>query len=326
MLNLIDSQPFPDFENASRAVLSLLHARLGFNLWMVTRTEKNDWIVLQSEDHGYGVAEGTVFRWLDSFCSQMVAGRGPRIAPNSNDVPAYADAPIGKQVQIAAYVGVPLTREDGSLFGTLCAIHPASQPAALKAELPLVELLGRLLSGTLVNDLRMADQARQIERLQVQAMTDGLTGLINRRGWDLLLEAEEARCRRYGHEACVLSIDLDGLKAVNDREGHSQGDRLIRSAAEAIRRVVREPDAVARIGGDEFSVLGVECDAAGGEALAERVRTSLFAAGVEASVGLAIRERSAGLSRALEKADQAMYESKRQRRQGSRYQIGHAAS
>jgi len=50
MIDLIDSQPFPDFETASRGVLSLLHARLGFNLWMVTRTDKNDWIVLQSED------------------------------------------------------------------------------------------------------------------------------------------------------------------------------------------------------------------------------------------------------------------------------------
>jgi diguanylate cyclase (GGDEF)-like protein len=319
MIDLIDSQPFPDFETASRGVLSLLHARLGFNLWMVTRTDKNDWIVLQSEDHGYGVTEGTVFRWADSFCSRMVLGRGPRIAPSSQEIPDYAQAPIGKQVSIAAYVGVPLTREDGSLFGTLCAIHPASQPSALTAELPLVELLGRLLSGTLVNDLRLAEQARQIERLQVQAMTDGLTGLTNRRAWDMLLEAEEARCRRYGHGACVLSIDLDGLKTVNDNEGHAKGDELIRCAAQAIRRAVREPDAVARIGGDEFAVLGVECDESGSAALLERIDTALRAAGVRASLGLAVRDRKLGLLRASEMADQAMYELKRRRRQQAEY-------
>ena len=72
--------PYTDFESASRAVLAFLHDRLGFDLWMVTRTEGDDWIVLQSEDHGYGVKDGTVFRWADSFFSQMVLGRGPCIA------------------------------------------------------------------------------------------------------------------------------------------------------------------------------------------------------------------------------------------------------
>ena len=76
-----DLDPFTDFETATRAALSLLHQRLGFDLWMMTRTDGNDWIVLQVEDHGYKVSEGSVFRWADSFCSQMVIGRGPRIAP-----------------------------------------------------------------------------------------------------------------------------------------------------------------------------------------------------------------------------------------------------
>ena len=72
---------FNDFEAAGQRVLAFLHQRFGFGLWMVTRTEGEDWIVLQSEDHGYGVKPGTVFRWADSFCSEMVKGNGPRIAP-----------------------------------------------------------------------------------------------------------------------------------------------------------------------------------------------------------------------------------------------------
>src|SRR5262245_11920788 len=105
---------FPDFAAAAQGVLRLLHNRLGFDLWRVSRTEGEDWIVLRAEDHGYGVEDGTVFRWADSFCARMVEGQGPRIAPRSESVPAYAAAPIGRQVKIGAYVGVPLSRADGS--------------------------------------------------------------------------------------------------------------------------------------------------------------------------------------------------------------------
>jgi len=94
--------PFKDFESASRAVLTYLHEQLGFGLWMMTRTEGRDWIVLQVEDHYYNVKEGTVFTWTDSFCSQMVQGFGPRVAPCSREIPVYEAAPIGQQVTIKA--------------------------------------------------------------------------------------------------------------------------------------------------------------------------------------------------------------------------------
>lgn len=138
-----------DFEGAAHAVLSFLHLRMGFGLWMVTRTEGEDWIVLQAEDHGYGVTEGTVFRWADSFCSRMVEGDGPRVAPDSDSVPAYATAAIGRHVKIGAYVGVPLRRGDGSLFGTLCAIDPQIQAESIVEEQQLIELLAGLLSTLL---------------------------------------------------------------------------------------------------------------------------------------------------------------------------------
>lgn len=67
---------FHDFETAVRAVLAFLHHRLGFGLWMVTRTEGEDWIVLQTEGHAYDVNPGQVFCWTDSFCSRMVKGMG----------------------------------------------------------------------------------------------------------------------------------------------------------------------------------------------------------------------------------------------------------
>ena len=120
----MSSIAFKNFHDAGQAVLHFLRQKFGFDLWMITRVEGNDWIVLQAEDHGYDVKPGRVFNWADSFCSHMVQGHAPRIAPRSEDVPLYASAPIAQQVNIKAYIGQPLVKEDGSLFGTLCAIDP----------------------------------------------------------------------------------------------------------------------------------------------------------------------------------------------------------
>lgn len=278
---------------------------------MVTRTQGDDWIVLQTEDHGYSVPPGTVFRWADSFCAEMVKGNGPRIAPDSDFVPAYAAAPIRRQVDIGAYVGVPLTNAEGGLFGTLCAIDPSPQPKQIELEQELVELLAGLLSTVLQSELRAIEAKRRAERLEVEAQTDSLTGLFNRRAWDQLLAKEEERCRRYGHSAAVLMIDLDGLKQVNDTHGHKAGDELIVRAAAALSAAARDVDVVARLGGDEFAILAAECDQAGMDVIAQRARERLEGAGVSASIGKALRRHEAGLSEAVRRADALMYEEKR---------------
>lgn len=302
-----------DFESAGKAVLAFLRQRLGFGLWMLTRTQGDDWIVLQAEDHGYGVGPGSVFRWADSFCSRMVQGQGPRIAPDTDFVPLYASAPIAQQVPIRAYIGVPLTHPDGSLFGTLCAVDPAVQPEAIRHEQALIELLAALLSALLHHELRLAQEMRRSERLQLEAMTDALTGLLNRRAWDQLLAREEERCRRYGHAAAVFVVDLDHLKPVNDQQGHAAGDALIVAAAQVLQAVTREFDVVARLGGDEFGVIAVECDAWNARQLSDRLAAALQARSVRASVGTAQRHPQQGLAAAWAEADRAMYENKQQR-------------
>ena len=307
------SKPPQNFQEASRATLAFLHQRLGFSLWMVTRVQGDDWTVLHSEDHGYGVRPGAVFQWADSFCSEMIKGNGPRIAPDSAEVPAYCNAPIGRQVPIQAYVGVPLRNSDGSLFGTLCAIDPERQPIEIAQEQPLVELLANLLSTLLQWELKAEQEERRSERLALDAATDVVTGLSNRRAWNDLLAREEERCRRYGHQAAVLVADLNGLKEVNDSTGHASGDRLLQQAAEALRSAARETDLVARLGGDEFGILAIECDGTGAQALLDRARTALQGAGVGAAVGMAAREPGTGLQAAWERADLSMYAAKHQR-------------
>lgn len=304
---------FDDFESAGRAVLSYLHQRFGFGLWMVTRTEGEEWIVLQAEDHGYNVSPGAVFLWADTFCSEMVKGNGPHIAPDSDRVPAYAAAAIGQQVPIKAYMGFPLIKADGSLFGTLCAIDPACQPESIVEGQAQIELLAGLLSALLKTELALEVETRRKDRLEMEAHTDALTGVSNRRAWDQLLAREEERCRRYGHPAAVLIMDLDHLKAINDANGHAAGDALIARAAQALADAARDIDVVARLGGDEFGIIAIECDKAGADALLVRTRAILAEQGIEASVGVAVREHFKGLKGAWEEADRRMYAEKKSR-------------
>ena len=304
---------FKSFQDAGEAVLKFLHQHFGFNLWMITRVEGQDWIVLQSEDHGYDIRPGQVFQWADSFCSHMVAGKAPRIAPRSEEIPLYATAPINQQVCIKSYIGQPLLKEDGSLFGTLCAIDPETKSEAIVQDIQLVELLGQLLSSILQAELRQSEQMRQHELLQEEASKDELTGLYNRRAWEKLLRAEEERCKQYGHPAAVLFIDLNDLKKVNDNFGHDEGDKLIQNAAQILRDNVRINDIVARLG-DEFVILSVENDETGTESLVDRLINAFAAANIGAAIGMAMRHPGHGLFAALAQADQNMFEYKRRKK------------
>jgi diguanylate cyclase len=301
----------PDFAGASREVLSFLHQRIGMDLWMVTRADNEDWVVLAAEDHSYGVKQGDVFRWADTFCSRMVRGDGPRVAPRAIDVPAYAALPITRQLPIGAYVGVPLVDTEGQLFGTLCGLNPQPMPASIVAEQPMVEVLADMLSGLLSAELSTSALTREAETARSEALTDALTGLANRRGWEvaLALAAEEERCRRYGATACVVAIELDGMKSPGvspvARDAH---ETLLIRAAQALRQTVRKPDTLARLDDDRFVVLGVECSTAEAMALLRRLEHSVQGAELSAALGMAMRDRSSGLFDTFERAIDAMVE------------------
>ncbi|KQW93400.1 histidine kinase [Massilia sp. Root418] len=303
-----------DFASASQACMAFLRERLGFRLWMVTRTEGDDWIVLSADDRGYDVSAGQVFRWSDSFCSRMVRGEGPNIAPDAHQVAAYEASPIARKLEIGAYIGLPLRRADGSLFGTLCAIDPEPQPRELVQEQPLLELMADLLGSLLSAELAAGEAVRRAERAEAEATRDQLTGLYNRRGWCMLLNREEDRCRRYGHPACVVSIDLDELKLINDTQGHGAGDALLARAGHALASLARNSDVVARLGGDEFAVLLVECDYYDAQAMLQRMQEQLALADVKASIGMAMRKPGDDLNETFALADTEMYAAKRSRR------------
>ena len=101
----------------------------------------------------------------------------------------------------------------------------------------------------------LAVVARDVERLHQRASTDPLTGLLNRRAFDETLTQEVARAARNRRPFTVMMIDLDGLKAINDRDGHPAGDAALVAMAKAIRGALRVSDSAYRVGGDEFVIL-----------------------------------------------------------------------
>ncbi len=311
--------PFPDFKTAAHEVLRLLQGALKLRLWMVTRAVDGDQIVLEYEDDprsGFAVQPGLVLPWDGSLCAEMVAGHGPAVAPRAADVPAYADAENRRHAPIEAYVGVPLRHPDGTLFGTLCGFDSEPQPESLRDAEPLVVLQAGLLATLLALELDREHQRRRAERAEAQAARDDLTGLANRRAWGHIVAAEEARSRRYGHPGSVLIIDLNGLKEVNDTRGHAAGDQLLRDCARVLGACARGSDFVARLGGDEFGVLAVETDRDGGEAQAVRIRRALQREGIDAAIGVGVRDCQGSLDTARQDADRAMYADKQRRRNG----------
>jgi diguanylate cyclase (GGDEF)-like protein len=116
---------------------------------------------------------------------------------------------------------------------------------------------------------------RLLDRERELANTDSLTGLLNRRAFYAIAGVEVERARRYAHPLSMIYLDLDGFKQINDRLGHSAGDRALRSVARAVKSHVRSSDIVARLGGDELSILLPEASVEAAQAVAAKLRESV---------------------------------------------------
>ena len=115
----------------------------------------------------------------------------------------------------------------------------------------------------------------KLDREEELARTDQLTGIANRRRFGELADAEIRRSRRYSDPFTVIYLDIDNFKTVNDTQGHSEGDRLLRQVALTLTTAIRESDTVARLGGDEFGLLMPETDGAAAVTVATKIHAGL---------------------------------------------------
>jgi|GEM_PF-6742155 len=136
-------------------------------------------------------------------------------------------------------------------------------------------------------NLVLVGKERELEdanrRLLEMSNTDALTGILNRRAFEVQLDKERDRSRRSGAPFGLLVFDIDSFKDYNDRYGHAAGDEVLRTVAQLIHNEARRIDCVARYGGEEFVILASGIDATGLMALAERVRLRVQQAGIENS-------------------------------------------
>lgn len=164
--------------------------------------------------------------------------------------------------------------------------------------------------GRLVDRIMLVATKAATDELQIAAFTDALTGCANRRAFERDLERELARCARAELDLCVVAVDLDGLKRINDTEGHAAGDRALLRLVESLRRALRSLDGVYRLGGDEFVVVLPDTSPDGARVVmtrVERLEAPSFSWGVASVLSTGLTDAGALVSA----ADEALYERRR---------------
>ncbi|BBI98925.1 GGDEF domain-containing protein [Ferrigenium kumadai] len=163
---------------------------------------------------------------------------------------------------------------------------------------------------------------QELESARGEAVTDPLTGVLNRRGFEIRTQALFADEIAIAKGLCLLMIDIDHFKKINDTYGHLFGDKVISAVANTLKSKVKGQDAVARLGGEEFAVLLPETNLAGALVVAEHIRQSIESGkirrvdgndqigGITISIGVAAHAKGGGLVELMNRADKALYVSK----------------
>lgn len=211
-------------------------------------------------------------------------------------------------IQSRSIIIIPLRTMDVD-FGWLTVF--SSREIAQEAEVDFL----RLFSQQIELAITIADLFQVVKN---QAVTDPLTTLFNRRYFEEYLNKEVVRAQRMNQPFTLISLDLDYLKQINDKYGHSYGDLAIKTVADVLKKNARSIDVAARMGGEEFDLLLPGVDSKGGLIAAERIRSAIAECELEeighitASIGVAtFPEHSGNIDELMELVDQAMYAAKR---------------
>ncbi|WP_200873901.1 sensor domain-containing diguanylate cyclase [Dyella japonica] len=315
-------------EELVRPLLELLQAVTGLESTYLTTIDTDagcQYILFSRNTSRLDIPEGLSVPWEGTLCKRALEeGR-----PYTDDVAnCWADSGPARELGIATYASTPVRLDDGSLYGTLCAASGERKPLADGAE-QVLQMFSRLIGQQIDRERMLQALQRANDTLAVSALTDTTTGLPNRRA---LMDELRRRLTGHGpegHALIVAFVDLDQFKAINDIHGHDAGDRFLAAIGGRMQGAVRGGDFVARLGGDEFVVLsspahGDALEVAG--MLRKRLQgatTGRFHLGeltldyAGPSIGTIVSMSGEAEPEALiAQADAAMYEVKRERRQG----------
>ncbi len=247
-----------------------------------------------------------------SFCGHAILGTDVLVIEDAATDERFHDNPLVlEDPRIRFYAGAPLRAPNGAMLGTLCIIDPSPRRFDQDDARDLADLAGMV--------------EREIAAVQL-ATIDELTGLTNRRGFNVIAQHVTALCRRMGKRCSLMYFDLNGFKAINDTLGHVVGDQALRGFSELLLKTFRDSDVIARLGGDEFCVLmsGAAIDDAQpplgrlAAAMAEYNASPEVPFDLDYSVGMVDYDptRDATLDAVMRQADEQMYEDKRATRAG----------
>lgn len=182
-----------------------------------------------------------------------------------------------------------------------------------------LKLLDEVLSAAAEAEQTLALQRARIRYLESLSVTDELTGLLNRRGFELELSRALSRARRQNESGLLLMCDLNHFKAINDTHGHPAGDAILRAVGRALKRNTRESDYVARVGGDEFAVIMTQASLPQSEQLAAKLSALVngmpvpwqnVSLAVSAGFGAVVYDRMSQAETLLFLVDQDLYRHK----------------
>jgi len=215
----------------------------------------------------------------------------------------------GRLARMKSQAMVPIADADGQIVAILNIDNFSTEDAFTQSSLRLAESFAQHIAVL----VRKAEHVMELER---SAVTDQLTGLGNREGFERVVRQELARARRYEHHLNLVMLDLNNFKQVNDRFGHAAGDAALRNVADALKASKRDTDSVFRWGGDEFVVLLPEVRPEAARLAMQRLLETVSEIDVQglklgASVGMASYPTD-GLDAEslLHRADGRMYERK----------------
>ncbi|HZP78669.1 MAG TPA: diguanylate cyclase [Pseudolabrys sp.] len=259
---------------------------------------------------------------LDPFLNVQFMNRAVRALWGISDAVVERHPPfveVVSDLRLSGQFDVP-PEELGKYIAARVAVARAGDPTPV--DLPLRD--GRVIrsqcavlagGGRMITYSDVTDLVRRADQFEQLATIDGVTGLVNRRHFEVLAQAEWNRFQRYQRPLSLILIDIDRFKTINDMHGHAGGDRVLSRVAELCRVERRNTDIVARVGGDEFALLLPETDLAQAQLVARRLRElalePMSQVPFTLSMGVAQASLSmSGVAALMQNADAALYKAK----------------